>query len=365
MLPKRPHVVVVGAGIVGASLAYHLVRRQARVTLLDKSAQLTDNATATSFGWLTAGHHQPEPYLSLRQAAIADWHRAEKELNNQLRINWLGALSWLREASETERLAHGLLAAGSPMQLLTRRQLQALEPNLKFPPALAAWNTGEGAIDAAHAADVFLNAARAAGATIQLGNEVRALFGRQSRIEGVVTAAGRLRADLVVLAAGPSATSLCQPLGLSLPLTESPAILLRFHTPHRFVNRIVSSPAFELRAASDTLLLAAENYLGDTPENNPQALARRTLQTIKAHWRGTEHLGLPDIWVARRPMPRDGQPVIGRVAHVEGLYLSIMHAGVTLAALVGRLAAAEITDLQADALLSAYRLERFGKADAK
>ena len=68
--------------------------------------------------------------------------------------------------------------------------------------------------------------------------------------------------------------------------------------------------------------------------------------------------------IGQRPMPQDGLPIIGRVNHLYGLYLSVMHAGVTLAAVTGRLAAAEILSDQDDDLLSTYRLERFNELTA-
>lgn len=173
-----------------------------------------------------------------------------------------------------------------------------------------------------------------------------------SRIAGVVTANGNLTADIVVLTAGANTATLCQPLDLTLPINVSPAILISFHNNHRFVNRIVSNPFMEVRAASNTLTLAAEDYIDESIENNPLVIAQRTLEKIKNHWQGTEQIKLANVMVGRRPIPQDGLPIIGRASHIEGLYLSVMHAGVTLAAIAGRLAAAEILSAQDNILLS-------------
>ena len=53
MINKGLHVIVVGAGIVGSSLAYHLARRNARVTLIDKAPQPANDVTDKSFAWIT------------------------------------------------------------------------------------------------------------------------------------------------------------------------------------------------------------------------------------------------------------------------------------------------------------------------
>ncbi|WP_254245321.1 NAD(P)/FAD-dependent oxidoreductase [Hymenobacter sp. BRD67] len=344
--------------MVGASLAYELGRQRARVTLLAKAPQLT-TVTANSFAWLTTGYGQDEAIVAFRQAALREWHRVEQELSGRLAIEWSGALRWFTDSPATERFANRLLTAGYPVHLLSPAQVRALEPHLKAVPAHALFAPEEGALDARRATEVLLQAAQAAGATVQLGNEVRALLTSDSRVTGVMTTTGPLRADLVVLAAGVTSAELVQSLGLTLPLAASPAILLRLHTPHRFVQRVVSTPEWEIRAASPTQLLAAADYVAASGANSPSAIAQRTLRNLQAQWRRTEHLRLEQVAVGQRPMPRDGLPIVGHVAGVDGLYLAGMHAGVTLAVLVGRLAATEIVRQQEQALLAPYRLTRF------
>ncbi len=268
-------------------------------------------------------------------------------------------MSWFAEAGATEHFAHQLLNAGYPVRLLTAAQVRALEPQLKAVPAHALFAPTEGALDAHRATQVLIQAAQEPGAAVQLSNEVRSFLTSDSRVEGVVTATGPLRADLVVLAAGTTSADLGHSLGLILPLAASPAILLRFHAPHRFVQRVVSSPEWEIRAASATQLLAAADYVDESGANNPQAVAQRTLHSLQAQWHGTEHLRLAQVVVGQRPMPPDALPIVGRVAGIAGVYLAAMHAGVTLAPLVGRLAATEIVQQQEQALLAPYRLTRF------
>ena len=359
MISKQLHIVVVGAGIVGASLAYHLQRGQAQVTLLDKEPNPVDGATANSFGWITVNPDSPQAYITLRQQAIADWHRLDEELKGQLKLNWSGALTWRDDPTETERMANRLMEAGYAVRVIDQPHIQRLEPNLKKVPSRAMWAQDEGAIDPQLTLPGLITAARRVGVSCQLENEVVSLQVSGSRLTGVLTAQGVIHADLVILATGVAATTLCQPLAVHLPLTNSPAILVAFRTARPFVNRIVSSPMLELRVASPTLTLCAEEYLDDSIENNPQVIARRSLDTIKAQWHHTESLALTTVRVGSRPMPADGLPLIGRISSIDGLYVSVMHAGVTLAAVVGRLVACELLSDQEEALLAAYRPTRF------
>lgn len=359
MISKRPHVIVVGAGIVGASLTYHLSRQNACVTLLDKAPKPANNVTEKSFAWINAAQDTSETYLHLRQQAIADWHRVEDELKGRLTVDWSGALTWCEEETDTVRMAHKLINSGCRVRLVNKQELCLLEPDLKEAPHQAMFAKNEGAIDAVLTTKLFMQAAREWGADVQLGNEVLSFITNGFRVTGLVTANGNLAADVVVLAAGANTAELCKPLGLRLPVNTSQAILLSFHNNRRFVNRIVSNPFMEVRAASNTMTLAAEDYIDESVENNPQAIAQRTLEKIKKHWQGVDKIKLMNVGVGRRPMPQNAMPVIGRTRHIDGLYLSVMHSGVTLAAIAGRLAAAEIVSAQDSVLLSSYRPGRF------
>lgn len=359
MISKRPHIIVVGAGIVGASLTYHLAKQNARVTLIDRASKPASQVTEKSFAWINAGYDENEAYLHLRKQAIADWHRIEDELNGKLKVDWCGALTWLKNTTETEHMMQKLTNFDSQVHLIDKREIHLLEPNLKTAPALAMFAENEGGVNPALATQLFIKAAQEAGADIQLGNEVLYFITGKSCIKGLVTANGNINADIVVLATGVDTTTLCKPFNLKLLINVSPSILIEFHNKYRFINRIVSNPFMELRAASNKLTLAAENYIDESLENNPKVIAQSTLKRIKEHWQGVEQIELANIMVGKRPTPQDGLPIIGRTTDIDGLYLSVMHSGVTLAAIAGRLACAEILSDQDDILLSSYRSERF------
>lgn len=350
-----PHVLIVGGGIVGTSLAYHLASKNARVTLLDQATHPASGVTQTSFGWLTVSPDSPDHYLALRQLAIADWHRIEQELKGQLIINWSGALRWWQTPTATEQAVSRLNNVGYPVLLINQQQLRQLEPNLKSAPSVALFAHQEGAIDAKSTTNLLTLASRQAGAIIRSGNPVLSLMTDGSRVTGVVTASGKIYADQVVLATGMGTTSLCQPLGVNLPITVSPAALLSFEHAHSFVHRVVSSPLLELRPASGGLTLAAEDCVNEPTEASLDALAHRSLATIKQSWLGTDAVEVRSVRVGRRAMPQDGLPLVGRLGSMAGLYILVMHAGVTLASVMGRLAAEELLSDGEDRRLSFYR----------
>ena len=85
-------VVVIGAGILGASLSYHLARRRARVTVIAESGA-GGTATPATFGWLNASWGNPEPYYRLRIASLKLWRQLGEVLPG-LGVSWSGCLTY-------------------------------------------------------------------------------------------------------------------------------------------------------------------------------------------------------------------------------------------------------------------------------
>ena len=358
MILKNLHVVVVGTGILGASIAYHLTRLNVRVTIVEKAQHFASEATEKSFAWIVDNYNDSENSQYLRNHAIAEWHQVEKDFKGQMKINWSGSIMWRGNLSDTENTARELFGMGGKFRLLDRKELGLMEPNLKEIPEKAIFAPNEGSINPINATGLFLQAAINAGAEIQFSNEVVAFKITGSSIAGVITKNGSINSDLVVLAAGTQCAKLCEQLGINLQIGMSPSILMKIKTDRQFVNRIVSNPYMEIRAASSNLLLAAEDYIDESIENCPQAIAVRTVENIKKHWYGTGNITLKDVVVGNRPIPQDNLPKIGQLNNLEGLYVSVMHPGVTLAPIAGKFIADEIIHGQTIGLLNPYRLGR-------
>ena len=150
-----------------------------------------------------------------------------------------------------------------------------------------------------------------------------------------------------MLAAGAATAALGAPLGIQVPVDPSPATLIRLRAPAGLVRTVVSTREFDLRQVATERLLAA----ADSPE--------RTLAAVRSSFRGAANVELLGTRVGVRPMPADGEPIVGPVAEVPGLYLAVMHSAVTLAPAVGRLVARELVDGTVEPALAGCRLDRF------
>ncbi|GAA2229865.1 hypothetical protein GCM10010413_28660 [Promicromonospora sukumoe] len=342
--PAGTDLVVVGAGIAGASIAYQAARAGAAVTLLD-AGPAGGGVTADSFAWIGSSGVSTGAAAGLRVASTDEYHRLEAELPG-LPVTWSGSLRWSADASGAGESAP---EPGPGQEILDAAAVAVREQNLRQPPRWALWAPGDGAVDPAGAAERLVAGAREHGARVHLGSPVTAV--RQDgagRVVGVETAAGFHPAATVVLAAGTATAALAAPLGVSVPVEASPATLLRFRAPAGLVRGVVSTPDFDLRQVSSDRLIAA----ADSPEG--------ALAAVRSTFRGADGVELLSARVAGRPMPADGDPIIGPVAEAPGLYLAVMHPAVTLAAVVGRLVARELVDGAVEPALAGCRPGRFG-----
>lgn len=117
----KKKIVVVGAGITGVSIAWHLAHLEFEATIIEQNLPAS-GATGSAFGWLTGAVCDDAPDVLLRHAALADWHRLEEQIP-ELQINWHGSLKY------------GLTSQPHlpDERLLNRAGIASLEPGLLFP----------------------------------------------------------------------------------------------------------------------------------------------------------------------------------------------------------------------------------------
>jgi glycine/D-amino acid oxidase-like deaminating enzyme len=275
----------------------------------------------------------------MRATATEEYRRVEAELPG-LPVIWSGSLSWRAEGGAPE--------AGPGQEIVDAATVMTLEPNLRQPPEWAIWAPGDGAIDSVGVTERLVAGARDHGARVHLDTAVTAVRrDAAGQVAGVETAVGPLSGTTVVLAAGVATAALGAPLGVRVPVEPSPSPLFRLRAPAGLVRTVVNTQDFDLRqVAADRLIAAA-----DSPE--------RTLAAVRSTFRGAGSVELLSTRLGVRPMPADGEPIVGPVADVPGLYLAVMHAAVTLAPAVGRLIARELVDGIVESALSGCRPDRF------
>ena len=367
------HVVVIGAGIVGASIAFRVAARGARVTLIDRD-QPGFGASSHSFAWINAGAKEPVGYHNLNRRSLEMWPRFADALAEDVGLRWGGKVAWEVEPEAAKALVarvEQLQSWGYPSRLVSREELQELEPALRIGPVAAAdYNENEGQVEPQMVVDACINRLRELEASIITGVAVKALRQDSSdRVSTVQTTNGDIDADVVVVAAGTATTAVAAMAGVNVPQAESPGVVIRT-TPMPPLLRnvpVVYAPPLEdgrreihLRQCPDGRLMIGEGDQESLAEDDTQAHADDLLARACQHLPGLKGASAIPVPVGWRPMPLDGYPVMGFAPEAPNLYVALTHSGVTLAPALSQLAALEICDgARADAVLGPYRPERF------
>ena len=376
---NRPrHVVVIGAGILGAAIAWRIASRGVRVTVVDK-AEPGSGASSHSFAWINAGAKEPIGYHNLNRRSLEIWPRFAEALAphgdpDEIGLRWGGKVSWESDETAAEQLVarvRQLQSWGYPTRLIERAQLARLEPALDLNKVVAAeYSENEGQVEPNLVVSACRRALSDLGSTILTDTEVVAFrTGEHGSVSAVETTNGDIGCDAVVLSAGTDTTALAALAGVNVPQAESPGVVIRTNPlpPLLYNVPVVYAPPLgdgrreiHLRQCADGRMMIGEGDQESLAEDDSQAHADDLLARARIYLPGLTGAQAVPVPVGWRPMPLDGYPVFGFADEAPNLYVALTHSGVTLAPALSQLAAQEICDgVAADAVLGPYRPRRF------
>jgi glycine/D-amino acid oxidase-like deaminating enzyme len=350
-------VIVIGAGIIGASLAYFLAKAGAEVLVLDELDAAGGVATPNSWAWINASWGNPPAYVNLRMRAMAEW-RGLAQVDDQLKVNWCGGLLWDLPEDQLRNYVTDRNAVGYNVELVDGVNTAKIEPRLKKVPTLAAYSSAEGAIEPVAATIGFRRAALSLGAQFAQGVKVDDFAVSDGKITGV-RAGGKLHvADETVIAAGAQTAQLLAKIEITLNLNVPPGLLVHSEPCEKLLNGLIMAPELHMRQTAEGRLVAGSDFGGAQPGDDPASTADVLFSKMKDTLHGAENLKMDFFTLGYRPTPADGIPALGRPSGRGGLYVCVTHSGVTLAPALGMLCADEILHDVSDQLLSPFHLDR-------
>lgn len=363
-------VAVIGTGVIGASVGWHLTRRGADVLFVD-SGPPGAGVSAWTFSWVNASNKTRSPeYFDLNVAGMGAHRHLAESLSGHEWWHPTGHLRWVDDGPGAEELAssvEGLQARGYRAELWSAARVgRLLEPSVRFPTedTVVSFYRDEGWIDGPGLIRQLLDQAMAGGAQARFGSPVIDITVSGGRVTAVTLADhGEVhRVGAVVNAAGPAAGRIARLVGRTLPMVDEPGLVVRLGCAPVPIRRPMHAPHVEIRPDGPArVVLHSRDIDGliDTPDPDPDRLAlqlHRLATAVVPALASAEIVGRRVAW---RPIPGDGLPSVGGLAEPSGYYEAVTHSGITLAAIVGRLMADEILDGRVDALLEPFRPDRF------
>ena len=371
--PKKKKVVIVGAGIIGASLGYHLSQRdEIAVTLLERDIPGA-GASGHSFAWANAFGKDPREYHTLNRRSLDMWYRLAHQLDTDIGIHYGGEMRWEsnpERATQLRQRIRQIQTWGYPCRLISRDEMLTLEPNLQPGDVLAAsLSEADIHIETDTFIDVCLQHACSAGAVVHSQTEVTGFVFHNGNITAVKTADAEFPCDVAVLASGVQTAELASLAEVNIPQQRSPGVVIKTTPCTEILHNVAvihAPPTDEnhqhlhLRQLADGSLRIGQGTQEGINHDDSQQHADALLARSKTYLPAIGEAQAIPTPVGYRPMPLDGFPVLGFTKAVSNLYIALMHSGVTLAPLVGEMATLEIVDGVGVDWFTPYRLERFG-----
>jgi glycine/D-amino acid oxidase-like deaminating enzyme len=368
---SQPPVAVVGGGILGVSTAWHLARRGARVTLLS-AGRLADGASGRSLAWLNSWGDRSPAYHDLRMRAL-DRYRAfarhVPEAAAYLRLD--GGLTWASPGDDSHLAAFARMRAnGYEAEWLEHDAVASRTPGVdvaSIPAEGAMFNRGEGWVDLSRLVARLARELRGHGGSVVEGTGPVTPVVRGGRVAGVEWPRGRLASDRVVLATGAGVPAALARLGVTVPDATSPALLVRTPPVATRLRAVLNTPRVSLRPTPEGGLVMdsawSEGRVRMRPDGGADVdpdVVERLLREATAVLDGNPPLAAESLAMGPKPVPGDGEPVLGRVEGVGGLHVAFTHSGATLGLLAGELLATEVLTGRTHPLLRPFAPARFG-----
>jgi sarcosine oxidase subunit beta len=362
-------VIVIGSGVIGASIAYHLARDGVRVTLVDQAPAA---ATKPSASWASAGglrsqgrHAEDQP---ITKAAALRWKTLSEELDANLEASFGGHLHIAEQDSEVS-VIEARIATDSAAGLSTERVegavLRRLAPALSKRAIIGAFSSGDGQAHPGRTADAFAAAAQRLGAKLMFDDKAK-VETNGDRIAAVTLADGtRIVADTTILATGAWSIGLLAELGMKLPLRWRGLQMLLSDMAEPILAPTVTAVGRNLSLKQTP---SGEFMIGGRWFAAPKA-GRIDTDCIDAHvarqWSGAAAI-LPALrnrrmaqaWSGVEAQSIDSLPFIGR-AGVDRLYVAtgFSNHGFQISPLIGALVASDLTS-GAEPLLAPFATDR-------
>jgi len=332
-LPKTADIVVLGAGVMGASIAFQLAQRKAgRVVIVDKD-HAGQGASGRSSA-LVRMHYTfpPEVELALRSLELfRDWRNIVGTLSD-FRVT--GFVRIVAE-DEHDRLRENVAMQqrlGVNARVVTRDELREIARDWNVDDvSLAAYEPDSGYGDGAGVATGFLARARELGVEYCPRTQVTALRTTAGRITGIATSAGEIAAPIVVAAAGQWTPALLRTIGVDVPIETELHETVMLVNPAEMKPRgpacidSISCTYFRSDAHDKTLVGGFYGRRGVDPQDFPQHASPDSLaELIRAAARrvpALERAGILRGITGVYDMTPDSRPLLGPVEGVAGLHL--------------------------------------------
>ena len=362
-------IAIIGGGVIGCSIAYHLSKRGTKVVLIERD-QLAAQASGASAGGVRQNGRDPRE-MPIAIAAIQRWHTLEEELEADCEFRMGGQLLVTEDHAlipEIERMIAGQRALGLDLRFVEGAELRELSPGLAPSITAGLYTDDDGQASAPLTTRAFAAAAERLGARILTGTTVTGIQTASGHVTGLETTAGPISCDWLVLAAGAWSPGLAQQLGITLPIETMALQMMATGPAEPILKQTVGAlnRRLSLKQVPNGSFVIGGGWPGDA--NLETGIGTTRMESIRgsiehstAVFPSLAKLPLARSWIGIEAQALDEVPILGPAPGFANLTLATGFSGhgFALSPKIGQLLSEQIIDGVPSIPIDAFDLRRF------
>jgi sarcosine oxidase subunit beta len=380
-MQRSAEAVIIGGGVVGASIFYHLTQQGMKNVVLLERDILCSGSSGKSAA-LVRQHYSNEVTIRIAQKSVEIFTHFADLVGGNAGFHQTG---WLQitpphAQQATEDIVALQQQLGVKAELLSVEDLHGLFPALRTEEvAVGAYEPEGGYADPHSLASSFVDRAKERGGAFHMGTPVRRVLIERHRVKGVVTDQGEIEAPIVVIAAGPWAQQVGKTVGVEFPLQVLRSQIAIFQPKQTEENPplVVVDPLHEtyfrpevgnitLIGGTESIPIARRTVTDPNVynEKSDPDYVRWVSEKLCRRLPAFEQAGFVRGWAGLITVTPDWHPILGPLPGLEGGYCAVGFSGhgFKLSPAVGLLMAELITQGQASTTdITPLRLTRFAE----
>jgi sarcosine oxidase subunit beta len=375
-LPRTASAVIIGGGVVGASIAYHLARRGLRDVVLLERETIGSGTTSKAAGGIRV-QFAAEAEIRFSLESIKVFERFREEFGVDPGYTKIGYLYLLSEESHLRGFEPRIALQrklGADVRVISPADAQTLVPALRVDDLIAAvWGPQDGMAGPAEVTNGFARRARELGAAIVEGAAVTALARSNGRVTGVTTSQGAIAAPIIVNAAGPAAARVGRLAEVDLPVHPRRRHIFftepfpKIPGPVPLTSDVTSG--FYFRKELEQVLLSpgdiediGEDFNVPTDWGKVEEAVQKAIHRLPI----IAEARIAGGWAGLRPLTPDDHAIIGWAPGAEGFFLAVGFGGHGFqhSPATGRYVAEWLVDGKPSLDLSLFAPDRFTRGRA-
>ncbi|MCP4901176.1 MAG: FAD-binding oxidoreductase [bacterium] len=373
---RTTDVVIVGAGVMGCSIAYHLAIQGTDVVVLDRLPQVGAGSTGLCSGGVR--HQFSHPLnVQLSIESIRKLANFEDEIGQEIEFHRDGYLFLLTDNELVENYRDAVdmqQKLGVESRIVSVEEITQLTPPLALDDVIAAaYCPHDGVVDPHGVTSGYARAARKAGVQIVLDTDVTAVITNRDQVAGVETAKEMFSAPIIVNAAGPWAATIGEMAGLSVPVQPFPRYVWvtrgfeNAPSDWRMVVDAASSFYFHREGEGVLMGMGAPDEVSSFDDHVDWSFLDRLIEVGTRRYPALADASIQTAWAGLYEVTPDHNPILGVAPNLDGYFMATGFSGHGFmhGPIVGEIIADQILGRQPRIDVSAFGLNRFSRTDLR